>query len=303
MQHNYLSRDCPSCSLPSANAKLVAQSRPPAEELEFDELKEFWRGFRKNTIFFSYYRCSGCGLLYCPTYFNSEQLNTLYSRMEDNSAGEDLEILKRAQLSYLSILRNRKEITGHWVEVGADMGFFAEQLANCPHLSSLSVIEPNLNSHTSLQRLIKAEGVLTTSWTEIEPKLRFDGLVGIHVLDHLVELKAELSIIHNHLKSGGTVFFVTHNESSFLRFLLRRKWPPFCLHRPQIFNRSSIGAGLQLSGFCSVRTHSAPNFFSVRHIFSVLISLLGLPRNVLKFVPNFTLKLRLGNFATSASKS
>ena len=303
MQNDYLVRDCPSCQLSSATANLVMQSNPPAEELEFKDLIEFWRGFRKNTVFFSYYRCSGCRLLYCPTYFNSEQLRSLYSRMDDNSAGEDLKILKKAQISYFSILGNRKEIKGHWVEVGADVGLFAEQLSNYHDVSSLSIIEPNLNSHSYLQQLIKSEGVLTSSWNEIDSELRFDGLVGIHVLDHLVELKAELKRIHHHLRSDGAVFFVTHNESSFLRFLLRGKWPPFCLQHPQIFNRGSIKTTLQMSGFCSVYTQSSPNYFNFRHIFSVLFSLIGFHRNLLKFVPNFSLKLRLGNFATVASKS
>lgn len=299
----YIQRDCPSCQFSSATAKLVVQSNPPAEEMEFEELSEFWRGFRKNTVFFSYYRCSGCKLLYCPTYFNNEQLRSLYSRMGDNSAGEDLKILKKAQISYFSILGNRKEIKGHWVEVGADVGLFAEQLSNYHDVSSLSIIEPNLNSHSYLQQLIKSEGVLTSSWNEIDSELKFDGLVGIHVLDHLVELKAELKRIHYHLRSDGAVFFVTHNESSFLRFLLRRKWPPFCLQHPQIFNRGSIKTTLQMNGFCSVYTQGSPNYFNFRHIFLVLFSLIGFHRNILKFVPNFSLKLRLGNFATVASKS
>ena len=301
--NGYTERDCPSCNTASSSARLVARSTPPAEELEFTQLREYWRGFKKDSIFFSYYRCPGCRLLYSPIYFSKDQLSSLYSHMGDNSMGEDLEVLKSMQISYFSTLENRVNIFGHWIEIGADVGLFAALLAARREVSSLTIIEPNQNSHKRLKLLVKGDGVLESSWAEINQVVRFDGLVGVHVLDHLVDLKSELRTIHNFLRIGGSVFFVTHDESSLLRRLMLSKWPPFCLQHPQIFSQQSIANTLRIAGFRAVRTQKSSNFFNLRHIFLVVFSLFGLKTVSLKLVPKLTLKIRLGNFMTLAFRS
>ena len=300
---SYTKRDCPCCHTSSTKAKLVARSVPSAEELEFDELRELWCGFRKNSVFFSYYRCENCDLLYSPIYFNQDQLAQLYSRMGDNSAGVDIKILRRTQNSYFEILKSKVKMVGHWLEYGADIGLFSERITQEREVLSLTIIEPNLNSHAALTRLSSCNLTLVTELSEIDSQVRFDGVVGIHVLDHLANLETELQKIYSNLKAGGSVFFVTHDEHSFLRLLLRKKWPPYCLQHPQIFNQTSIENTLKTIGFRTVQTKKSPNFFDLRYLVSVVFSLLGIRSSLLKFVPNVTLRVPLGNFATLATKA
>lgn len=301
--NTYIKRDCPSCNTSSTEAKPVACSVPPAEEMEFDELREYWRGFRKDSVFFSYYRCSECNLVYAPIYFNQIHLAQLYSYMDDNSAGVDIEILRRTQNSYFKVLKRKVTVAGRWLEYGADIGLFSELIANERDVSSLTIVEPNLNSHVVLKNLLTGDGVLVTDWSEIDKQAKFDGVVAIHVLDHLFNLKSELQQIHLSLKAGGSVFFVTHDEHSFLRLLLRKKWPPYCLQHPQIFSQNSMSMTLQKAGFRTVQTKKSINFFNLRHLFSVVFSLLGFGYSFLKFVPDITLPVSLGNFETLAYRS
>ncbi len=300
--NTYVKRDCPSCNTSVKEANLVASSVPPAEEMEFDELRDYWRGFRKDSVFFSYYRCSECNLVYAPVYFNPVQLAQLYSYMDDNSAGVDIEILRRTQNSYFKVLKRKVTVAGHWLEYGADIGLFSKLITTERDVSSLTIVEPNLNSHVVLKNLLTGDGVLVTDWAEIDKQVKFDGVVAIHVLDHLLNLKSELQQIHLSLKPGGSVFFVTHDEHSFLRLLLRNKWPPYCLQHPQIFSQNSMGVTLQKAGFTTVQTKKSMNFFNLRHLFSVIFSLLGFGFSFLKFVPDVTLRVPLGNFATLAYK-
>lgn len=298
----YIQRDCPCCGTSSKLAKRVVSSSERAENLSFEVLKEFWRGFRKGAVFFSYHRCPNCDLLYCPIYFNDEQLKILYGHMGDNSAGLESNSLEKTQRSYFEVLNRKTEICGHWIEIGADLGNFASLIANSPSISSFSIIEPNLNSHEHLGQMVRGQGCLASSWSEVAIESKFSGVIGIHVLDHLLNLKADLEELFSRLDSEGKVFFVTHDEYSMLRRALGTRWPPFCLQHPQIFNKNSISKSLKSAGFGGIQIVKSRNYFTLRHLVAVSSSLLGFGKSLLKVTPKLTLKFRLGNFITYAEK-
>ena len=302
MNKNYIKRGCPSCDTSHATANLVMSSSPTAEELSFEKLQDYWRGFRKRSVFFSYYRCSVCELLFCPIYFSEDQLEVLYSDMGDNSAGSEFDSLKKTQSSYFQALQTKTKLVGHWIEIGADLGNFAKLLSDDPGVTSLTIIEPNLNSHIFLGGSVKGQGSLASNWSEISAESRFSGLVAIHVLDHLINLKLDLERIRQRLEAGGSVFFVTHDESSLLRKVLRSKWPPFCLQHPQIFSKNSMRRSLEIAGFNNIYIAKSSNFFTLRHIVTVVTALFGFGKSLLKITPKLTLKIQLGNIMTHAEK-
>ena len=86
---DWLKRTCPLCK--QNETKLVPEvfSKNPAESLTYTGTKELFVGFRTSQTFFSFSRCTNCGLLYCPWYFSTEQLDELYSDMPDNLLVED----------------------------------------------------------------------------------------------------------------------------------------------------------------------------------------------------------------------
>lgn len=298
----FIHRDCPCCGASAGLAKRVVSSSERAENLSFEVLRECWRGFRRGAVFFSYYRCPDCGLLYCPIYFNDEQLRILYRNMGDNSAGLETDSLEKTQRSYFDVLNRKTKIEGHWIEIGADLGIFAALIANSPNISSFSIIEPNLNSHAHLSQMVSSQGSLTSSWSEITIDSKFHGVIGIHVLDHLLNLKSDLEEINSRLNSRGKVFFVTHDEYSMLRRVLGIRWPPFCLQHPQVFNKNSISKCLKSAGFSDIQIVKSTNHVTLRHLVTVCVSLLGIGESILKITPKMSLNFRLGNFITYAEK-
>ena len=291
-------RDCPGCGESVLNPTVVMKSSPRAEDLTFGELKEYWRGFRSKNIFFTYARCTRCGLVYCPIYFSGEQLNDLYSSMEDNTAGEKLDVLNDTQRSYVEILAGETEVSGDWLELGGDIGLLTKHLFDLPGVKNVSVIEPNIDVHPDLLKLIDGRGTTAANWSGLPPTERFNGIVGVHVLDHLLDLSGELDRIRTCLNSGGSAFFVTHDESSLLRKFLKAKWPPFCLQHPQLFSPKSIANVLEHKGFGSVNVTKTFNKFTLRHIAEVATNVMGFGSPIVKLIPPLAIRLKLGNIAT-----
>ncbi len=291
-------RDCPGCGKSDLNPTVVMKSSPRAEDLTFDELKEYWRGFRSKNIFFTYARCTRCGLVYCPTYFSGEQLNDLYSSMEDNTAGEKLRVLNDTQRSYVEILAGKTEVSGDWLELGGDIGLLTKHLFDLPGVKNVSVIEPNIDVHPDLLKLIDGRGTTTANWSGLPPTEHFNGIVGVHVLDHLLDLSGELDRIRACLNDGGSAFFVTHDESSLLRKFLKSKWPPFCLQHPQLFSPKSVAKVLQHKGFSGVNVTKTYNKFTLRHIAEVATNVMGFGSSITKLIPPVAIRLKLGNIAT-----
>ncbi len=298
----YSMRVCPACGNSKHPTKPVVHSKPRAEELSFDELSRYWRGFRKKNVFFSYFRCSSCNLLYCPVYFTSTQLQELYSFMGDNTAGEQTNVLSKTHASYLRSLSKSVEIKGKWLELGGDIGLLTKQLLTLPGVDSVDVLEPNLSVHAQLTEILDSRGKVSASWPGLTDEREFEGVIAIHVLDHLLDLRSELEVVSDKIKNGGSVFFVTHDENSTLRKILKSKWPPFCLQHPQLFSPESIANALGLSGFQRIHVSKTYNYFSLRHIVEVATSVIGAGKFFTRLCPNISLKLKLGNVASYAQK-
>jgi hypothetical protein len=299
---NFVARACPNCGDSNTANKPLVSSNPRAEDLGFSELKDYWRGFRNQNVFFSYVRCGSCKLLYCPVYFSSEQLRLLYESMDDNTNGESLEVLDQTQCLYVDELIRRADPKGDLLELGGDIGLLTTHLLNLPKVDSVTVIEPNIEAHVALRNVIGNRGNVVTKWTEIDFDKRFDAIVGVHVLDHLLDLDLNLNTMVKHLTDDGFLFFVTHDEDSILKKILRDKWPPYCLQHPQIFNTLSISSALNLRGCNQIRVYKTTNFFTLRHIVGMSLRLFGLPKFVGKLFPNIAVKIRLGNIATLAQR-
>lgn len=273
----------------------------PAEDLSFDELRDFWRGFRSENVFFTYRRCASCSLLYCPTFFQDEQLNSLYRIMDDNTAGEDINVLERTQSRYVSELSKAVEVQGSWLELGADIGLLTKNLLDLPGIVSVDVIEPNEAVHPRLSDALNGKGKIIDS-LKFAPVNYFDGVTAIHVLDHITNLSQHLQEIAAVLKPGGFVCFVTHNEASLLRRVITRRWPPLCLQHPQLFSPKSISSALELQGFRVISTKRTANYFSLRHVASVAFSVFRIPSKLSKLIPNIAVPMKLGNIVTYAVK-
>jgi hypothetical protein len=139
------------------------------------------------------------------------------------------------------------------------------------------------------------------SWSGLPTDARYDLIAGIHVLDHLIDLRGAIEQVIQRIRPGGQVYFVTHNERSLMRRLLGRRWPPFCLQHPHLFDQHTLRYIFENAGFVNVQVRKTTNYFSLRHIARVATQLLGLPARLANIAPSVALPLKLGNISVQAT--
>lgn len=299
---SYLHRDCPLCGSKTNNAEVSSGKR--GEELPFGKLQPYWSGLFKEKVFFTYARCSDCGLLYCPTYFEPEQLSQLYANMAPNMELVPSASLIATQLGYWKSVANAVVADGDYLEIGPDIGYIVGHAAASGQFRHFWLCEPNIAVHDTLARA--AGGKPHTISGEMEdlsaiPDRSVSLAVMIHVLDHLLDPLATLRSIQAKLKPGGLLLIVTHNEKSLLRRAMSTRWPPFCLQHPEIYNPDSISRLVKEAGFSKVNVARSANHFPLDFMvrqaaYGIGLSLAKLP------LPKVSLGLKLGNILTIATQ-
>lgn len=299
----FMMRCCPVCKSQQL-AHAECYSTPPAESMSLDTLKEHWSGFFRDKVFFSYYRCRDCKALYCPKFFSNNQLTQLYSVMPHNMAGLPLKALERTQEGYFDTLRRFSSLEGDYLEVGPDQGFLAQFCAERGRFKHFWLFEPNVTVHPALEK--KVAGIPHTIFPSMFdfsaiPKNRISVFSMVHVLDHLINPREILESMKPTLVEKAIVVFVTHDESSLLSRVLGKKWPPYCLQHPQLFNPRTIKRLLESAGYQVVCVKKCHNHYPVGYLLKHLAWTIGIRA---MWLPDFfRLPLRLGNIVTVATLS
>jgi SAM-dependent methyltransferase len=298
---NFLKRDCPACGAAAGEAE--AFSEKAAETLSLDDLKPYWRGLFQEKVFFTYDRCGDCGLLYAPVFFDQAQLGELYSAMEPNMDAVGTDAIEATQRVYYEEATEGLGVSGNFLEIGPDVGYIVSHAAKDPRFEHFYLFEPNKSVHDELRAAANGKA-LTISAGMDDLSAVPDGSVAlalmVHVLDHLLDPKAMLEQVRTKLKPGGRVAIVTHNERSLLRSVMGKRWPPFCLQHPELYNPQSITRLLNSAGYGQVEVHGSKNYFPLSFMvrqaaYTVGIKLQRVP------LPKTVLGLRLGNIMTIAS--
>lgn len=298
---SYLQRSCPSCGTNNKVAQVIS-SPIKAELLSFDQIKSYWSGFFKEKSFFSYFRCA-CGLLYCPSFFNQDQLQSLYKSMSDNTAGVPLTALNKTQKSYFDILKKHSDLSGQYLEFGPDIGLFTQNCINQGNFSQYWLCEPNQEVWNALQQKLTGKIYnIFSGMSELNriPDHSISTLTMIHVLDHLLDPMDTLEKIKTKLAPKATLMMVTHDERSFLAKVAKSKWPPYCLQHPQLFNNDSITTLLKKAGFNEVICEKSYNYFPITYLIKHALYLLGFKNIPLPKLDRLQMGLKLGNMITIA---
>lgn len=300
---NFLHRPCPVCHADTPREEMA--SSPRAEALTLDAVRPFWSGLFKQKIFFSYGRCSGCGILFTPTFFSTAQLDDLYSDMAPNMEDVATESLVATQRGYFDVAAKGAALDGGYLEIGPDVGYIVGHAAREGAFDHFWLVEPNRSVHPQLiaATLGKPHDILT-DLDDLSPVP--DGTIGlavmIHVLDHLLDPMASLAKIGAKLKPGGRIVIVTHNEKSLLRSAMRKRWPPFCLQHPQLFNPISITELLSRAGYERIAVERSRNVFPLD--FMARQAAYGVGINLAKVpLPKTPIGLKLGNMITVAHRA
>lgn len=296
-------RACPICGSRSIPSQPNSTAKNPAEKMSWDEAKSYFIGLRHDQVFFSYYRCLGCELLYCPWYFTKEQIAILYSEMPDNTMGEDKSTVSKTQSAYAQWILQDGVRTDAYLEVGPDIGLVSRKVAALQTPKRVSFIEPNLSVRKELRDSVdEVSSIEIVDFIENLQDKDFTLIVGIHVYDHLLDPIQDLKSLFELAENRAHICIVVHNERSSLRKLLKTKWPPFCLQHPQLYNPNTLENLLRQSGWKVLKTEKSTNWYHLRFFIQMGLSVLGLKDPISRLLPNIEFPIRLGNMITLAQK-
>ena len=298
----FIHRCCPICRSNELEKSII---KTPVEgnSLSFDSLISHWNGFFKQKIIFSYARCNGCGLLYCPTFFNGDQLEKLYGQMPPNMDEVPYAALKNTQYGYFSYLKQNSPLKGGFIEIGPDIGLFTENCVREGAFDEYWLFEPNRVVKPVLEAVVhghKSHIIHEMTDFSAVPNETVTAVVIIHVMDHLLDPVSTLTQLRSKLTRDARLMIVTHDESSLLRRIFGWRWPAFCLQHPQIYNQETTRALLEASGYHVLEQHKTVNHFKISFLIKHCLWAMGLK---VKSVPSFgdiTVGLKLGNILTIA---
>lgn len=299
-----LTRPCPSCRVHAPIRTGCIHSGVRAEDCSFEDLQRRWYGFFRDKLFFTYCRCSNCGLLYAPVYFSREQLDRLYESMPANMAEVSHKALDRTQRGYFEHLRSRCTLSGEFLEIGPDVGTFAQYCVEAGNFAKAWMFEPNVDAHAEIaRRLSKVPTRISTSLLDLSEIP--DGVITvaamIHVLDHLTDPVDFLKRLIPKLAPNATLMMVTHDERSTLAKLLGKRWPAYCLQHPHLFNPESMLTTLRRAGFRDSETVPSTNYFPINFLAKQALLAVGIDAgDRFSTLPKFELALKLGNIITIA---
>jgi hypothetical protein len=275
-----------------------------AESLSFEEVSQYFIGLRTEQVFFSYYRCQECNLLYCPWYFSEAQLSELYSKMPDNLMGKEQAVAGRTQIAYGLWTMKRSKFATNYLELGPDIGLLASFFSKNGS-SVLTLVEPNLEVHPYLNSMSSSDIKINiySDLKEVPANTRPDLSMAVHVFDHLVSPVDTLKKLHKISPSSGSLSIVVHNESSLLRRLLGRKWPPFCLQHPQLYNPASVQEVLSRAGWSLESQKRTVNYYDLLSLALNVEEVTGMKLKLPKFLQKLTLGIPVGNMMYFAKKN
>jgi hypothetical protein len=279
-----------------------SKARMQAELMSWIEVKDFFIGLRNDQVFFSYYRCQECELLYCPWYFSKDQIALLYAAMPDNTMGEDKSTVSRTQSAYANWIMSRKNTSNkRYLEVGPDIGLVANQIVKINKPEFVSFLEPNRSVRAELLESVAAvESKEVVDFIDELVTKDFSLIVGVHVYDHLLDPVGDLANLRTRVEVGASLSIVVHNESSLLRKCMGPKWPPFCLQHPQLFNPQTQKKLFAKSGWELLEVKRSTNWYHMKYFVSMVASILGISTAVSKVFPNIEFPIRLGNTISMA---
>jgi len=297
-------RACPICGSLSIPSLPNSMAKKPAEKMSFVEAKSYFIGLRNDQIFFSYFRCLDCKLLYCPWYFTKEQIAILYSEMPDNTMGEDKSTISRTQSAYAKWILQDNVKSDAYLEVGPDIGLVVRKIVSLKSPKKVSFVEPNTSVKLELIESVKEVlGIEIVDSIENLKNGDFTLIVGIHVFDHLLDPMKDLTALQQRANKTAHISIVVHNEKSMLRKLLNTKWPPFCLQHPQLYNPKTLENLLHRSGWTVQKIEKSTNWYHVHYLIRTSLMILGLKDFVSKILPNVEVPIRVGNIISLAQKS
>ncbi len=220
---------------------------------------------------FTFLECASCGHWYLTPRPKEDDIDRIYANyltLNDDSAYHPSGLVasikrnvfdKRRMKPVLSNLREGSKV----LEIGAGSGQQLEFLADispCPIELYANDISFNDKARASLRA--KDIRLLEGAIENVETEARFDAIVSVHVIEHVIDPKAVFRWMSEHLAPGGILYLETPDTNAPARYIFKDNWG--MTHFPRhfhLFSRKTLAALARNSGLDIVRhraTTSAP---------------------------------------------
>jgi hypothetical protein len=243
-----------------------------------NEHGRFMSGYNVRRVFFTYVECERCSGLYCPIFYEQAQLNQLWAHQPENVAEAPLSARKRTQEGYARTLMRHCRTRGSCLEIGGDIGLFADACAQAGRFDRLFLYEPSLDVHGELtQRLASRDLTIRHApfrAADVPARSVFAAAM-IHVLDHVLGPLSVMCDIREVLPPGEVSLVVVHNSRSLLARVLGKRWPPLALQHPHLFSPRSLTRLFQSAGLECLGIRGTINYFPATHFVRAALAILG----------------------------
>lgn len=297
---------CPTCGAGVGAAQPAVASLPPAETLSVEAHAPFRSGVEPGRIFFSYVRCQQCGTHWAPVYYSQVQLDRLKSqRIEDKRA---LPLAARAATKdgYAALALSVPTPVGDFLEIGADIGLFAQSCAARSQFQHYILYEGNADLHPMARERLKGRRVELRA-DSFDPKHHKANTVAlaaaIHVVDQVLDPRALLRGLKQVLAPGGLLLVVVDDAGTPLARLLGRRFPPLSLQHPQLFDRESLPALLRAEGLEPVLVRRTGAVWPLGHLAAAGLRSLGRTSAWVPLGTGPLIRLPFGKIGVVARKS
>lgn len=228
---------------------------------------------------YQWVRCNACGLLRSDPVLEVD-LDTLYEKSTFDYNSE-VDGLKRAYASITKRSIKPNSPQGAILEIGGGNGFFLE-IAKEMGFTKVVGVEPSVDAVAAAREDIKPFMIVDMLRNDSVPQASFDVVTMFHVMDHLPDPLAVISICRDALKPGGTFVVAVHNSNSWSARLMKSRSPIVDVEHTFLYDQKTVKRLFERAGFVDIRVDSYRNLYSIAY----LVHLVPIPRKVKLLILN-----------------
>lgn len=215
--------------------------------------------------YYSYFRCPECKLVFLHPVPSARKITSLYHKHYEFRVDPTAQTRFIAQANeILGMLRVLSPNSSSLLDIGCGYGTFVKESKKYGfHATGLEPAK-NLFNHAKKSRA-RIMNASFEQYFEQNPKVKFDVITLIHVIEHLRSPERSLRLIARHLKKNGILFIETPNADSHLLYVEQQDYtfltPPEHIHLFAPASLESLVRGLGREATIKTQTYSYPEHF------------------------------------------
>lgn len=211
--------------------------------------------------------CNQCGMTYSNPIFSEERIIELYRncRIDEAEGGSEESAIRVNMRRYLERLRaDSGKQSGRLLDIGCGLGYL---LAEAQALGYDAIgVDPSEQAVAHAQARFGKDSAICAAYSrELFPPQSFDLITLVHVIDHVVDPRELLDLMHYHLKPGGYAFIATHNIESMLAKFTGKGFIAWSIQHVSYFTPKTLQDMVRRSGLDPVSTRGSLTTYPLSH--------------------------------------